>query len=168
MRHKAKYGAVEIVRITCRALLSQPEPCISLNLAKMTETDLKTRVVPGAPPKEPLTKTQKRRRKPKTKGDGANNDDAAGSVAEATPAPPAPKVLEAEDAYLAPVAVEIEASSPIVETEPLLSPIVELVNKRLKATTKKMVGFFLFQRLLLALTSPDDPFPGPCHIIRLY
>ncbi|KAF5326419.1 hypothetical protein D9611_000485 [Ephemerocybe angulata] len=97
------------------------------------------RVIPGAPPKEPAaTKSQKRRRKAKSKADAAN-DDAALSVAEATPAPPTHKSLEPEENLLAPEPVQTEATSPVVEDEgPLLSPIVELVNKRLKATTKKI------------------------------
>ncbi|KAF6763222.1 hypothetical protein DFP72DRAFT_801082 [Ephemerocybe angulata] len=97
------------------------------------------RIIPGAPPKEPAaTKSQKRRRKAKSKADAAN-DDAALSVAEATPAPPTHKSLEPEENLLAPEPVQTEATSPVVEDEgPLLSPIVELVNKRLKATTKKI------------------------------
>lgn len=111
----------------------------------MTEATA-ARPVPGAPPVAQFTKNQKRRRKAKGPGEQSNVDtplvdSVAHSTAvserggdvngtrEDTPAPDAGTHAESE-------------STPQPEQDPpvKLSPIVELIQKRLKATTKKIVS----------------------------
>lgn len=117
------------------------------------------RIIPGAPPKETPSKASvKRRRKAKAKGEatGANDDAPNTPVVESavqTPAPPAHNELK-PDLALAPPTITREgsaapgsaqvANSPLPDEEggPLLSPIVELVSKRYKATSKKIVRVF--------------------------
>lgn len=103
------------------------------------------RIVPGAPPPTPLSKTQKKKRKAKAKSGEELGDAPAESQAlnEQTPEPSEP-----QDAVLAPepVAQSDSQMSLLPEEEVLLkpSPIVDLIHKRLKATTKKIVLNLLF------------------------
>lgn len=110
----------------------------------MPEALVLPRVVPGAPPPVAPTRSQlKRRRKAKGKSEAGADEGTASIVV--TPAPSAHKALEPEEARegsLAPESVaQPEATSPLPEEESVLknSPIVELVSKRLKTTTKKIV-----------------------------
>ncbi|KAJ2922494.1 hypothetical protein H1R20_g14596, partial [Candolleomyces eurysporus] len=119
----------------------------------MPESLTLPRIVPGAPPPVPPSKSQqKRRRKAKGKPDG---DEGTPSVV-VTPAPEAHKALEPEEPREGSVApdsaVQPEAPSPLPEEESVLknSPIVELVNKRLKVTTKKIT-----RGAVLAATDPS-------------
>jgi hypothetical protein len=102
------------------------------------------RIVPGAPPPTPLSKTQKKKRKAKAKnvepGDGP-------ALPEAT-IEKTPEHSETQEATLAPevIAQSDSQMSLLPEEEVLLkpSPIVDLIHKRLKATTKKIVFTLVF------------------------
>ncbi|KAJ7647367.1 hypothetical protein FB45DRAFT_893264 [Roridomyces roridus] len=97
------------------------------------------RIVPGAPPPKEISKSARKKRKPKAKGEP--------STPVGTPA-----VLESSSAALiekAPEAAEIQAGAVAAdllaqpEAEPeaapiALSPIVDLISKRLKVTSKKI------------------------------
>jgi hypothetical protein len=102
------------------------------------------RIIPGAPPPAPLSKSQKKKRKGKGHG-GEAPDTPSVPVSEKTPEPaevqesastPAPDSLIRSDSH----------ATPLPEEDVLLkpSPIVDLVHKRLKATTKKIVSFQMF------------------------
>ncbi|RXW23512.1 hypothetical protein EST38_g2347 [Candolleomyces aberdarensis] len=112
------------------------------------------RIVPGAPPPSASSKNTKRRRKAKGKSEGGQDEGTPSVVV--TPAPEAHKALEPEEAREGSVApdsaVQPEAPSPLPEEESVLknSPIVELVNKRLKVTTKKIT-----RGAVLAATDPS-------------
>ena len=103
------------------------------------------RIIPGAPPPTPLSKTQKKKRKAKVLGDAPATTDLSVVVSEKTPEP-----TEVQENTLAPEPITRSEShaTPLPEEDVLLkpSPIVDLVHKRLKATTKKIVSFqtFLF------------------------
>ena len=107
------------------------------------------RIVPGAPPPVPLSKTQKKKRKANKPKDAADSPIAATDAAAAAVLEKAPEPIELQEPTLAPETVpSIEIpSTPLPEEEILLkpSPIVDLVHKRLKATSKKIVYLlFLF------------------------
>jgi hypothetical protein len=101
---------------------------------------LAQRIVPGAPPPTPLSKTQKKKRKAKAKdGDETPLTPITSSAALFEKAP---ETAEAREESLAPevVARSESQATPLPEEDVLLkpSPIVDLVHKRLKATTKKI------------------------------
>ncbi|KAG6828808.1 hypothetical protein H0H92_006690 [Tricholoma furcatifolium] len=101
------------------------------------------RIVPGAPPPAPLSKSQRKKRKAKKPSDSApDSPEATPDVNNATLAPEA---IETEPSS-APEAPAPEPQTPAVEDEVLLkpSPIVELVYKRLKATTKKITRISIY------------------------
>lgn len=102
------------------------------------------RTVPGAPPPTPLSKTQKKKRKAKAKS--AEPGDAL-AVPEAL-TEKSPELSGPHETTLAPEAIAQSDSqmSLLPEEEVLLkpSPIVDLIHKRLKATTKKIVLTLLF------------------------
>ncbi len=105
------------------------------------------RVVPGAPPPAPLSKNQKKRRKAKAKPGEATGPDSPLAVPETISAAVSEKGAENHDEGDSTPAPEpsIHPESehtPQVEDDLLakLSPIVELISKRLKATTKKIVS----------------------------
>lgn len=109
------------------------------------------RIVPGAPPPAPLSKTQKKKRKAKAPGDAPATIDSPVAVSEKTPEPtevqestPAPETLTRSESH----------ATALPEEDVLLkpSPIVDLVHKRLKATTKKIVSF---QTLLSSHVHPQ-------------
>ncbi|KIK09725.1 hypothetical protein K443DRAFT_671049 [Laccaria amethystina LaAM-08-1] len=99
------------------------------------------RIVPGAPPPVPLSKTQKKKRKANKPKD-ADSPIAATDAAAAVVLEKAPEPIEVQEPTLAPEAVPSteNPSTPLPEEEILLkpSPIVDLVHKRLKATSKKI------------------------------
>lgn len=104
---------------------------------------LQQRFVPGAPPPAPLSKAQKKKRKAKVKTDSpdANDIDHPESPIITTPDVPAMPLIEnapdnndSQKDVLAP-----GAETPDLPDELKHSPVVELVSKRLKATTKKIV-----------------------------
>ncbi|KAF8800281.1 hypothetical protein BYT27DRAFT_7200473 [Phlegmacium glaucopus] len=110
------------------------------------------RIVPGAPPPTPLSRTQKKKRKAKAKSAEPGDDTPAvpeTALAEKTPGPSEP-----QDGVLAPEAIthSYSQTSLLPEEEVLLkpSPIVDLIHKRLKATTKKISRISVY-----AATDPE-------------
>ncbi|KAJ3560081.1 hypothetical protein NP233_g11073 [Leucocoprinus birnbaumii] len=99
----------------------------------MPESTVQQRIVPGAPPPPPPSKSQRKRRKGK-KDDDDNGADAPQNIVtvEHTPA----DHLDVHQGT--PAANTTREGSIAPEEEHKLSPIVELVSKRLKATTKKI------------------------------
>ncbi|KAF8160611.1 hypothetical protein B0H34DRAFT_697356 [Crassisporium funariophilum] len=96
------------------------------------------RVVPGAPPPAPLSKTQKKKRKAKGKSGDESPviDSSSAALLEK-----APESSEIQEGIVAPELVAQESQAPPLPEEELLfkpSPIVDLIHKRLKATTKKI------------------------------
>ncbi|TFK74065.1 hypothetical protein BDN72DRAFT_790127 [Pluteus cervinus] len=115
------------------------------------------RVVPGAPPPAPLSKNQKKRRKAKAKPGEATGPDSPLAVPETISAAVSEKGAEIHDEGDSTPAPEpsIHPESehtPQVEDDFLakLSPIVELISKRLKATTKKITRITVY-----ASTDPE-------------
>lgn len=102
------------------------------------------RIVPGAPPPAPLSKTQKKKRKPKTKaGEPTSDSVVLPDSASAALIEKAPEPVEIQEGAVASELIaqpEIQAV-PVPEDEVVLklSPIVDLIHKRLKVTTKKIV-----------------------------
>ncbi|KAF9038261.1 hypothetical protein BDZ89DRAFT_1157124, partial [Hymenopellis radicata] len=105
------------------------------------------RIVPGAPPPVPLTKSQlKKKRKTTKKVDGT--DDAPVTIPDAAAAAlveKAPDATAVENGTVAPELIVQDAPPPPAApaSEPdtttlKLSPIVDLITKRLKATNKKI------------------------------
>ena len=101
------------------------------------------RIVPGAPPPTPLSKTQKKKRKAKAKSAESGDAPALPEVTSAAPTETTPDPPETQETTLAPevIAQSDSQMSLLPEEEVLLkpSPIVDLIHKRLKATTKKIV-----------------------------
>jgi hypothetical protein len=93
------------------------------------------RIVPGAPPPTPLTRSQKKKMQAKRKpalstGDHQNaSEDGQNGTAEHDPNSAVPESAHQSEAKVLP-------EEEIVHKP---SPITELINKRLKATTKKIV-----------------------------
>ncbi|TEB37274.1 hypothetical protein FA13DRAFT_1809827 [Coprinellus micaceus] len=113
------------------------------------------RIVPGAPPKDVPSKAAAKRRRKAKGGKGDQGDDAPATPivdsAALTPAAPAPIELKPDlappptitrEGSAAPGSAQV-GNSPLPDDDggPLLSPIAELVNKRLKATSKKITRF---------------------------
>ncbi len=126
------------------------------------------RIVPGAPPPVPLTKSQLKKKRKTKKADGT--DDAPVTIPDAAAAALVEKAPDAAAVENGTVASELivqdappppaaPASEP--DTNSLkLSPIVDLVTKRLKVTNKKIVRFLpiLWLDLLnLVGTRPEYP-----------
>ncbi|KAF8348403.1 hypothetical protein F5887DRAFT_647004 [Amanita rubescens] len=116
------------------------------------------RIVPGAPPPAPLSKTQKKKRKAKVKTGPENSpidtndiDHPESPIITTPDAPAIPLVENAPDAgdsqkdVLAP-----GQETPDLPDELKHSPVVELVSKRLKATTKKITRITVY-----AATDPE-------------
>lgn len=99
------------------------------------------RVVPGAPPPAPLSKSQKKKRKGKKTGEAEEPltipDPTSAALIEKAPEP-----VDVQGGAVAPELVskvELPSATPEEEISYKPSPIVELINKRLKATAKKIV-----------------------------
>ena len=102
------------------------------------------RVVPGAPPPTPLSKTQKKKRKAKAKSAEPGDTPA---VPETTSVVLAEKTPEPETALAPEPVTHSESQTSLLPEEEILlkpSPIVDLIHKRLKATTKKIVLNLIF------------------------
>jgi len=119
----------------------------------MTDTTavVQPRIVPGAPPPVALSKSQKKKRRVKGRSEEDVSSPTTGH-ASGTPVPDATfteksPVSDTQEGALAPEPVSRSGSqAPLLPEEDVLlkhSPIVDLVNKRLKATTKKIVSPFL-------------------------
>ncbi|KAJ7901792.1 hypothetical protein B0H14DRAFT_2668455 [Mycena olivaceomarginata] len=98
------------------------------------------RVVPGAPPPKELSKSARKKRKAKSKAEPGTPDVLESSSAALIEKAPEPSEIQA--GAIAPDLV----AQPELETTPApeeeivlkLSPIVDLIHKRLKATSKKI------------------------------
>lgn len=106
------------------------------------------RIVPGAPPPTPLSKSQKKKRKVKKPTEsGSDSPVAIPDAASAALVEQAPEPTDIREGSVAPelVAEPESQAPPLPEEEVLLkpSPIVDLIHKRLKATTKKIVCHFI-------------------------
>lgn len=145
---------------------TQPHQPLTLRYSTLSLTMVDVaaqRIVPGAPPPTPLSKNQKKKRKTKPKNGEVTADSpivapdtisAAVSekaveisdIQETTPAPEPSAQLESE-------AVPVPEDDLLVK----LSPIVDLIHKRLKATTKKIVSPSLVLRMFVinAFLDPD-------------
>jgi hypothetical protein len=129
--------------------LPLPHDYLSLGLAHRSITlamvETAQRVVPGAPPPTPLSKSQKKKRKAKKTGDAEEltiPDSASAALIEKAPEP-----VDVQEGAVAPelvAKVEPPSTTPEEEISYKPSPIVELINKRLKATAKKIVLPVLF------------------------
>ena len=115
----------------------------------MSDTTSTPRYVPGAPPTAPPSKTLKKKRKP-AKGGISEASPALSSVAIPDPASPASpaKVPDTSDTKDGPVSESLLAdpratngspSGQHVLDEAKHSPVVDLIQKRIKAATKKIV-----------------------------
>ena len=103
------------------------------------------RVVPGAPPPAPLSKSQKKKRKggAKTKEESDSGSHVAADTTTATPIEEKATVEnDVKEELIAPrLAVqpsEGDAVTPVGDHR--ASPIVDMLNKRLKANSKKIVS----------------------------
>lgn len=107
------------------------------------------RLVPGAPPPALPSKSSKKKRKP-VKGGGSEHSPALSSVAipDATSPALTEKAPDTSDAKDGPVSESLLAephatngspSSQHVLDEAKHSPVVDLIQKRIKASTKKIV-----------------------------
>ncbi|CAK5281492.1 unnamed protein product [Mycena citricolor] len=93
------------------------------------------RTVPGAPPPSDVSKSSRKKRKNKSKAETAAEDIDASNAALIEKAPDAADIQEG--AVAAELIAEPEAPA-ADESTAKLSPIVDLVAKRLKTTTKKI------------------------------
>jgi len=101
------------------------------------------RIVPGAPPPAPISKSQKKKRKT-VKPQSSDHDGSVNvpDTASAALIDHAPTSDDVNGGHVAPElttrAESLEATTP-VPGAPIYSPVVELISKRLKATTKKIL-----------------------------
>ena len=121
---------------------------VSLSPQKKMLEPVVQRIVPGAPPPTPLSKTQKKKRKAKAKSAEPGDAPALSEATSAAPTEKTPELPETQEATLAPevIAQSDSQMSLLPEEEVLLkpSPIVDLIHRRLKATTKKIVFTLVF------------------------
>jgi hypothetical protein len=119
------------------------------------------RVVPGAPPPPPLSKSQKKKRKSviKPKVADAPGVESMLSTNDSHTAASVEKLPEEVDDNKAAVAeaVVVAALEPIQEAvqdrSKKASPAVELLNKRIKVQTKKLVSRLMFSLLWMSITA---------------
>ena len=103
------------------------------------------RVVPGAPPPLTLTKSQKKKRKTAIKGQKSSDEGAETSpvITDAHTAAlvdKSPTAADVEDGAVASELVAVQTESGVESTGKKASPIVDLLNKRLKVVSKKIVS----------------------------
>jgi hypothetical protein len=103
------------------------------------------RIVPGAPPPAPLSKSQKKKRKAKVKPTEPSADTSV-VIPDSISAALIEKAPETsaipEGVIAAELVIQPEPKAPQLPDEEALlkpSPIVDLIHKRLKATSKKIV-----------------------------
>jgi hypothetical protein len=111
------------------------------------------RIVPGAPPPTPLSKSQKKKRKAVTKSKTETEESTVLEGPESQSATPAEKPASQSDVKEGSVTNEVaEPDSQAFDEEFDLkpSPIVDLIHKRLKATTKKISRISIY-----ASTDPE-------------
>jgi hypothetical protein len=106
------------------------------------------RIVPGAPPPAPLSKSQKKKRKGKKTTESTPESPTAAPTSDTPLAvvEKAPESVATREGSVAPEPVtqpeSLATPAPEEELGLKLSPIVDLIAKRLKATTKKIVRDF--------------------------
>lgn len=110
--------------------------------------DSTQRIVPGAPPLPPISKSQKKKRKSVKVKDGESPIVESIAIPDSTSAALEDKAPQESDTKEGSVAEELPVQPPTangvhppVETA-LLSPVVDIISKRLKVTTKKIVSGF--------------------------
>lgn len=108
-----------------------------------------SRVVPGAPPPTPISKSQKKKRKSvRVKGSGEPDSPVVVPDSE-TAGEQAPGVSDVKESVVAPglvatTSLSVDDAPPSAVDDDLgykPSPVVDLVHKRLKAIHKKIVSF---------------------------
>jgi hypothetical protein len=112
--------------------------------------DATTRIVPGAPPPTPVSKSQKKKRKT-VKGKGSVEPDnpaiipdtTAASVSDQKPDASDEKEVAAPPNHIVAPASEAPPSATEDDISYKPSPVVDLVHKRLKAIHKKIVSIVL-------------------------
>ena len=133
------------------ALLKCPYPT-KPQIVSMSDTPTQ-RYVPGGPPPVPASKASKKKRKT-GKGSRSEDSPALSSVAIPDSTPLIEKTPDASDVRDGPVVDSLPADShstnglsgqPAVD-EAKHSPIVDLMQKRIKNTSKKIVRFFFLDR----------------------
>lgn len=109
-----------------------------------TPTTQTIRIVPGAPPPAPLTKSQKKKKVKTAKKTPEHDDVALPDAASAALTEKAPTEIDVKEGSVAPELVaqsEGQASQTPVEDPSLkATPIVDMLNKRLKQIQKKIVS----------------------------
>ena len=100
------------------------------------------RIVPGAPPPTPLSKSQKKKRKAKKPLESTPESPTIPDPSALVEKAPEPVETREGSAVPEPITQQESQATPALEEELglKLSPIVELITKRLKATTKKIVS----------------------------
>ena len=108
-----------------------------------------TRIVPGAPPPAPPSKSKKKNKKSGTKKSSDHGEDhvALPDAHTAALIDHAPSEADVKEGSLAPSLVARQESVGPVSSggtdDAKASPIVDMLNKRLKATNKKIVSVLL-------------------------
>ncbi|KAI0958732.1 hypothetical protein AcV7_004461 [Taiwanofungus camphoratus] len=109
-----------------------------------TPTTPTLRIVPGAPTPPPQSKSQqkKKRKSAKPKSEPVANDLVVSDSTSAALIEQAPTEADVKEGSVAPelVVQPEEAQTPVDESAQKTSPIIELLNKRLKAIHKKIVS----------------------------
>lgn len=103
------------------------------------------RIVPGAPPPAPVTRSQKKKRKTAKQKPSDPVPEEHVDVPDSTSAAlieKAPTESDVKEGSVAPelVAQPEETQSPVDENTIKLSPIIDMLSKRLKAIQKKIVS----------------------------
>ncbi|KAL1942664.1 hypothetical protein VTO73DRAFT_4904 [Trametes versicolor] len=114
----------------------------------MPETVTTTpRVVPGAPPPPAPSKSQKKKRKAGKPKEASESDVpvAVPDTATAALIEKAPEASDVKEGAVAPQLVAQVSEEPQTPAELKLSPIVDMLNKRLKANGKKITRIQLYQ-----------------------
>jgi hypothetical protein len=119
----------------------------------MPEPTVQQRIVPGAPPPAHSSKSHRKKRKAKKADDDTTPDDQA----PATQQEKSPEPVDSSQPTPAPDTSSEVPAAP--EEDVKSSPIVELITKRLKATSKKIVCHHLspIHNLLTLLFRPVLP-----------
>jgi hypothetical protein len=113
-------------------------------------TEATARIVPGAPPPTPISKSQKKKRKsvkPKG-GDELNSPVVAQDTTTSSPLEKAPGITDVKEGLVAPALTAVPSGSADDVPQSAVdddagykpSPVVDLVHKRLKAIHKKIVS----------------------------
>lgn len=108
------------------------------------------RIVPGAPPPATSSKSKNKKKKTAAKKSSDQGDDhvAVPDAHTAALIDHAPSEVDVKEGSVAPSLVARQESlpplSPGGSDEPKASPIVDMLNKRLKTTNKKIVSILLF------------------------